>query len=50
MLSTTHLDYALYPYYNYAIQFFIIYVPGQQLQGQLQAQRSADIHNYINNK
>jgi hypothetical protein len=30
-----------------SIQLFIIYVPSQQLQGQLQTQHSADIHNYI---
>jgi hypothetical protein len=29
------------------VQFFIIYVPSQQLQGQLQTEQSADIHNYI---
>jgi hypothetical protein len=29
------------------IQFFIIYVPSQQLQGQLQTQYSVDIGNYI---
>jgi hypothetical protein len=30
-----------------SIQFFIIYVPSQQPQGQLQTQHSTDIHNYI---
>jgi hypothetical protein len=29
------------------IQFFIIYVPSQQLQGQLQTQHSVDTSNYI---
>jgi hypothetical protein len=29
------------------IQFFIIYVSSQQLQGQLQTQHSTDIHNYM---
>jgi hypothetical protein len=29
------------------IQLFIIYALSQQLQGQLQTQHSADIHNYI---
>jgi cell division protein FtsL len=29
------------------IQFFIIYVPSQQLQGQLQTQHSVDTGNYI---
>jgi hypothetical protein len=29
------------------MQLFVIYVPSQQLQGQLQTQHSADIHNYI---
>jgi hypothetical protein len=29
------------------MQFFIIYVPSQQLQGQLQTQHIVDIHNYI---
>jgi hypothetical protein len=28
-------------------QFFIIYVPSQQLQGQLQTQHSVDTRNYI---
>jgi hypothetical protein len=32
---------------NNSIQFFIIYVLSQQLQGQLQTQHRADIHNYI---
>jgi hypothetical protein len=32
------------------IQFFIIYVPSQQLQGQLQTQRSVDTGNYIMDK
>jgi hypothetical protein len=32
---------------NNSIQFFIIYVPSQQPQGQLQIQHSTDIHNYI---
>jgi hypothetical protein len=32
---------------NNSIKFFIIYVPSQQLQGQLQTQHSADIHNCI---
>jgi hypothetical protein len=32
---------------NNSIQFFIIYVPSQQPQGQLQTQHSTDIHNYI---
>jgi hypothetical protein len=32
---------------NNSIQFFIIYVASQQLQGQLQTQHSADIHKYI---
>jgi hypothetical protein len=35
---------------NNSIQFFIIYVPSQQLQGQLQTQHSADRSNYIMNK
>jgi hypothetical protein len=30
-----------------SIQFFIIYVPSQQLQGQLQTQHSVDTSNYI---
>jgi hypothetical protein len=29
-----------------SIQFFIIYVPSQQLQGQLQTQHSVDTSNY----
>jgi hypothetical protein len=29
-----------------SIQFFIIYAPSQQLQGQLQTQHSTDIHRY----
>jgi hypothetical protein len=32
--------------YN-SIQFFIIYVPSQQLQSQLQTQHSVDTSNYI---
>jgi hypothetical protein len=32
---------------NNSIQFFIIYVPSQQLQGQLQAQHSVGTGNYI---
>jgi hypothetical protein len=32
------------------IQFFIIYVPSQQLQGQLQTQHSVDTSNYIMEK
>jgi hypothetical protein len=31
------------------IQFFIIYVPNQQPQGQLQAQHSVDKNNYFMN-
>jgi hypothetical protein len=38
---------ARYNNYNNSIQFFIIYVPSQQLQGQLQTQHSVDISNYI---
>jgi hypothetical protein len=33
-----------------SIQFFIIYVPSQQLQGQLQTQYSVDTSNYIMDK
>jgi hypothetical protein len=33
-----------------SIQFFIIYVPSQQLQGQLQTQHSVDISIYIRDK
>jgi hypothetical protein len=32
------------------IQFFVIYVQSQQLQGQLQTQHSADTSNYIMGK
>jgi hypothetical protein len=32
------------------IQYFIIYVPSQQLQGQLQTQHSVDNGNYIKEK
>jgi hypothetical protein len=35
---------------NNSIQFFIIYVPSQQLQGQLQTQQSVDTSNYIMGK
>jgi hypothetical protein len=35
---------------NNAIQFFIIYVPSEQLQGQLQTHHSADTSNYIMDK
>jgi hypothetical protein len=34
----------------YVIQFFIIYVLSQQLQGQLQTQHSVDTGNYIMDK
>jgi hypothetical protein len=30
-----------------SVQFFIIYVPSQQLQGQLRTQHSVDTSNYI---
>jgi hypothetical protein len=33
-----------------SIQIFIIYVPSQQLQGQIQTQHSADTSNYIMDK
>jgi hypothetical protein len=33
-----------------SIQFFIIYVPSQQPQGQLQEQHSVDKNNYFMNK
>jgi hypothetical protein len=42
---TTHLQYNSIQFNS--IQFFIIYVPSQQLHGQLQTQHSTDIHNYI---
>jgi hypothetical protein len=32
---------------NNSVQFFIIYVPSQQLQGQLQTLHSVDTSNYI---
>jgi hypothetical protein len=32
---------------NNSIQFFIIYLPSQKLQGQLQTQHSVDTDNYI---
>jgi galactitol-specific phosphotransferase system IIB component len=35
---------------NNSIQLFVIYVPSQQLQGQLQTQHSAVIGNYIMDK
>jgi hypothetical protein len=35
---------------NNSNQFFIIYVPNQQLQGQLQTQHSVDTGNYIIDK
>jgi hypothetical protein len=35
---------------NNSIQFFIIYVPSQQLQDQLRTQRSVDTRNYIMDK
>jgi hypothetical protein len=35
---------------NNLIQFFIFYVLSQQLQGQLQTQRSVDSVNYIKDK
>jgi hypothetical protein len=33
-----------------SVQFFIIYVPSQQLQGQLQTQHSVDTSNYLMDK
>jgi hypothetical protein len=33
-----------------SVQFFIIYVPSQQLQGQLQTQYTVDTSNYIVDK
>jgi hypothetical protein len=35
---------------NNSVQFFIIYVPSQQPQGQLQAQHSVEKNNYFMNK
>jgi hypothetical protein len=35
---------------NNSVQFFIIYVPSQQPQGQLQTQDSVDTSNYIMGK
>jgi hypothetical protein len=35
---------------NNSIQFFIIYVPSQQLQGQLKTQHNVDTGNYIMDK
>jgi hypothetical protein len=35
---------------NYIIQLFIIYVPSQQLQGELQTQHNADTGNCIMDK
>jgi hypothetical protein len=35
---------------NNSVEFFIIYMPSQQLQGQLQTQHSADTSNYIMDK
>jgi hypothetical protein len=32
---------------QFQFQFFVIYVPSQQLQGQLQTQQSVDASNYI---
>jgi hypothetical protein len=39
-----------YNYNNNSIQFFIIYVPSQQLQGQLQTEHRVDTSNYIMDK
>jgi hypothetical protein len=39
--------------YNNSVEFktlFIIYVPSQQLQGQLQTEQNADIGNYITDR
>jgi hypothetical protein len=35
---------------NNSVKLFIIYVPSQQLQGQLQTQHSVDTGNYIMDK
>jgi hypothetical protein len=40
----------LMPRSNNSIQFFIIYVPSQQPQGQLQAQHSVVKNNYFMNR
>jgi hypothetical protein len=40
-------NYIIRNYYNTIIQFFIIYVPSQQPQGQLQTEHSVDTGNYI---
>jgi hypothetical protein len=39
-----------FSYVASTIQFFIIYVPSQQPQGQLQTQHSVDTSNYIMDK
>jgi hypothetical protein len=40
----------IHPCNNNSVQFFIIYVPSQQPQGQLQTQHSVDTSNYIMDK
>jgi hypothetical protein len=45
-MNITHLN---INFFN-SIQLFIIYVPSQQPQGQLQAQHSVDTDNYIIDK
>jgi hypothetical protein len=35
---------------NYSIQFIVIYVPSQQVQGQLQTQHNVDTGNFIMEK
>jgi hypothetical protein len=37
-------------YISFTIQFFIMYMQSQQLQGQLQTPRSVDTSNYIMDK
>jgi hypothetical protein len=57
MLSVTYrqivtfsVTYGYIPFQFNSIQFFIIYVPSQQPQGQLQTQHSADTGNHIREK
>jgi hypothetical protein len=46
-LKLQNNDFNNLKYYGNSIQFFIIYVPSQQPQGQLQTQHSVDRSNYL---
>jgi hypothetical protein len=50
MYQQRDLKWLIIQFNSFSIQFFIIYVPSQQPQGQLQAQHSVDENNYFMNR